>query len=92
MPYIEEFHPQIKRDLKILDKSLAKNIFLHFDKILENPFLYKQLINYKPPVYSYKFFHNNTNYRIAFRVINNTVRFLKITTRQNFYDDLSNRL
>lgn len=92
MKYAEEFHPQIKRDLKILDKSLAKKIFPHLDKILENPFLYKQLTNYKPPVYSYKFFHNNTNYRIAYRISNNTIRFLKIASREKFYSDLSNRI
>lgn len=92
--YKDEYHPQIKKDLKKLDKQVYENIK---DKviidILQNPSVGEKLTGLFVGLYSFHFKINNVNYRIAYMLNEDTetVYFIKIGKRENFYEELRMR-
>lgn len=91
----DEYHPQVKKDLKAIDKPVIKDIKeKHILNIINNPFLGDALSGEFSGIYSYHFKKNSVDYRISY-VINkeaNIILFLMIAKRENFYDILKRRI
>ena len=64
----EKYHPQVKKDIKKLNKSLIQEILnKHLQIILKNPSTVSdQLIGDLTGIYSYHFKFNRIQYRIAY--------------------------
>ena len=92
--YKDRYHPQVKKDIKKLDKTVQtaiKNI--HISAILSNPFQYNRLKGNLSGIYSYHFRQFN-EYRICY-IINEqeqVVYILMIAKRENFYKLLEKRI
>lgn len=91
----DEYHPQVRKDLRKLDHSVLADIkTIHLAKILENPLLSDLLTGDLDGIYSYHFRKNKIDYRICYLVdtARNTVFFLMIGKRENFYALLRRRV
>lgn len=93
--YKDKYHPQVKKDLKKIDKPVQKDIVENqLIKILSNPdeagnTLYGDLEGIK----AFHFTKNKVEYRIAYIIDyeEKTVYILSIAKRENFYELLKNR-
>ena len=95
LKYKDKYHPQIKKDLKKLDKNIIKVIKeKHIDIILQKPQISEQLSGNLSGIYSYHFKHTGNNYRISYLIDEDEkiVYFLMIGKRENFYKILSRRI
>jgi len=94
--YKEKYHPQVKKDIKKLDKPLIKEILnKHLQIILENPItVCDQLIGDLSGIYSYHFKFNRIHYRIAYIIneIEQQIYILSISKRESFYQILKRRI
>ena len=91
----DEYHPQVKKDLKKLDKAVLKDIKeKHLLKIIENPFQSNSLSGNFTLIYSYHFKKNKVEYRISYIIdeIKKIIYILMIGKRENFYKILKQRL
>jgi addiction module RelE/StbE family toxin len=93
--YSDRYHPQVKKDIKRLDKSVQKAIKnIHIEAILSNPYKYSQLKGNLSGIYSYHFKQINNEYRICYIVYEKEriVYILMIAKRENFYKLLEKRI
>ena len=93
--YKDEYHPQVKKDLKALDKPVIKDIKeKHILKIIENPFKSETLSGDFSGISSYHFKKNKVAYRISYIVNEDEkiVYILMIGKRESFYKLLKRRL
>lgn len=84
----------VEKDLKRIDRSIAKIIYLEIqNEIAINPTLGKQLTG-EYDVYSWKVRVGKTDYHVAYRVDNQNqiVYLLMIKSRENFYKELEKRI
>ena len=91
----DEYHPKIKKDLKLIDKSVINEIKKeHIDKIFIAPYKCNELKGELSGIRAYHFKKNKTEYRICFFINEeiNTLYFLMIGKRENFYELLKQRL
>jgi addiction module RelE/StbE family toxin len=91
----DEYHPQVKKDLRKLDPAVLTDIkTTHLAKILESPLAFDLLSGDLEGLYSYHFRKNKNDYRICYLVNteSETVFFLMIGKRENFYALLRRRL
>ncbi|MCP4131463.1 MAG: type II toxin-antitoxin system mRNA interferase toxin, RelE/StbE family [bacterium] len=91
----DEYHPQVKKDLKGIDKPVILDIKeKHILLILEAPFEGEELSGDLSGIFSYHFRKNKIDYRISY-IINEkkkVVYILMIGKRENFYKLLKKRL
>jgi mRNA-degrading endonuclease RelE of RelBE toxin-antitoxin system len=91
-----QYHPQVKKDLKHLDKHIARDILIeHIPHILNNPqkgvLLTGELRNF----YKFVCTLHGTSYRIIYTIDTNPeniVNVYYIGTRENAYARLMRRL
>jgi addiction module RelE/StbE family toxin len=91
----DKYHPQVKKDLKKLDRSVCAEIQdIHIQQILKSPFAFDSLFGDLSGIYSYHFRKNRVEYRISYMIddTSKTVFVLMIGTRENFYNILRRRL
>jgi addiction module RelE/StbE family toxin len=91
----DKYHPQVKKDLKKLDRSVRAEIQnTHIQQILNRPCAFDILYGDLSGVCSYHFRKNKVEYRISYMVdeSSKTVFVLMIGTRGNFYNILRRRL
>ena len=91
----DEYHPQVKKDLKGLDKQVYIKVKTEFIfTILENPFHSEELFGNLAGIYSFHFKINKVEYRIAYFINekNKTLFFIKIGKRENFYEEIKKRI
>ena len=91
----DEYHPQVKKDLKKIDKSFQLEIKdFHIPKILKAPYIGDELTGDLAGIRSYHFKKDRVQYRISY-IIDETkeiVNILMIGKRESFYDILRRRL
>jgi mRNA-degrading endonuclease RelE of RelBE toxin-antitoxin system len=92
MKYSAIYHKKIKKDLKNLDKPLITKIKNYLHDICKNPYIGNQLKGFEFDTFSFHFHYSKNQYRIAYQVLDNKIYFLKIASRQNFYDNIKNRI
>jgi len=96
LAYEDEYHPQVKKDVKKLDKQVVENVLNdHLPVILENPNAVGEMLTGDlSGIRSYHFNLNSTQYRIAYMIKEQvvTVLFLSIAKRENFYTLLKKRV
>lgn len=95
MAYAKEYHPQVKKDIKRLDKQVVDKIHdVCIPEIVNNPQSGSPLTGNLSGVRSYHFGCNGVQYRIAYLVNDQivTILFLAISKRENFYELLKNRM
>lgn len=70
--YKDEYHPQVKKDVKKLDIQVKKEIEdYHINMILNDPLKYELLTGNFRGIYSYHFKKNKVEYRICYMVNDN---------------------
>lgn len=93
MPYKDEYHPAVKKDLKQLDHHVIKDVFdIHIEKLIQNPNIGERLHGDFEGIFSYHFTKNKIEYRIAYTVDEEKLYILRIAKRENFYEILKRRL
>ena len=95
MLYKEKYHPQVKKDLKRLDRKVVKEAFSkHIDNILRKPYSGEKLHGKLSGVFSYHFRVNKVEYRIAYFIESDKkiVYIVEIGKRESFYEILKRRL
>lgn len=95
MPYKDEYHPAVRKDLRKLDRPVVLEVFdTHIEKIINHPDLGESLSGELEGVFSYHFRKNKIDYRIAYTVDESEkiVFILKVGKRENFYEILKRRL
>ena len=88
------YHPAVKRDVKKLNKSVAKIIQKEISQeIANNPFNGKQ-IKSRFSIYAWRIRKSKTDYRIAYEIRQDKqeVVVLMIKSRENFYKELDKRI
>ncbi len=93
--YKDEYHPKIKKDLKLIDKSVIKEIKTeHIDKILLDPYKNNELKGELSGIRTFHFRKNKTDYRICYFINEDkeVLYFLMIGKRENLYELLKQRL
>jgi len=93
--YRDEYHPQVKKDLKKLDKSVKEKIKnKYIPEILENPESGVSLVGDLIGIRSYHFTYSKQQYRIAYFVDDdNKIIFIQmIAKRGDFYTLLKRRI
>lgn len=93
--YKDEYHPQVKKDLKALDHAAVRKIQSEYlDIILKDPLKYERLSGNLSGIYSYHFKITKTEYRICYIIneVEKIVTILMIGKRENFYDILKRRV
>ncbi len=93
--YEDQYHPQIKKDLKKIDKPIRLEIKEQIiPTILSNPTIGNELTYDLQGIYSYHLKKNQIDYRLCYIIkeSDNIVYFLLIATRENFYDLLKRRM
>jgi addiction module RelE/StbE family toxin len=93
--YLDEYHPQVKKDIKHLMPALREVIKnQHIPKLLTNPLQGEFLVGDLSGIRSYHFTFAKQQYRIAYIVEENirTVFILMIGKRGEFYSLLKNRV
>ena len=90
----KRFHPKIKSDLKKIDKKIVENIKnIHIQNIAKEPYKYPSLKGNLSKFRSYHFREKRTDYRIAYKIVNNeVVVYLIIAKRENFYKNFLKRI
>lgn len=95
MPYKDEYHPGVRKDLKQLDQQVIREVFdTHIEKIVHDPDIGELLHGDMEGIFSYHFRKNKIDYRIAYAVDEavKKVYVLRIAKRENFYEVLKRRL
>ncbi|MBN2079360.1 MAG: type II toxin-antitoxin system mRNA interferase toxin, RelE/StbE family [Spirochaetes bacterium] len=95
MKFKDEYHPQVKKDLKRIDASVARDILgTHIEKILRNPVAGEALTGQFAGIRSYHFTKNKVAYRISYIVnpAERKVLVLMVGKRESFYKVLRRRL
>jgi len=90
-----KFHPAVKRDLKKIEKSVAREIRNeHFMSIKENPSAEETLLHIFKGLKSYHFKAGSVEYRIIYEIHEheNIVVVLFIGKRENLYSKLKRRI
>ena len=91
----DEYHPQVKKDLKKIDKSGQLEIKdFHIPNILNDPYIGDELTGDLAGIRSYHLKKDRVQYRISY-IIDETqeiVNILMIGKRESFYDILRRRL
>jgi addiction module RelE/StbE family toxin len=93
--YQDEYHPQVKKDIKPLSPTLRELIQTqHLPKLLANPYQGELLVGDLNGIRSYHFTSAKQPYRIAYVVEENThtVFILMIGKRGEFYSLLKKRV
>ena len=93
--YNDEYHPQVKHDVKKLSGQLREQIKLeHIPTILEHPEEGEMLVGDLKGIWSYHFSFNSQQYRLAYMIdqTSNTVIILMIGKRGEFYQLLKRRI
>jgi addiction module RelE/StbE family toxin len=93
--YKDEYHPQVKKDLKKLDSKLRQVIETeHIPEILSAPQKGESLVGDLRDIRSYHFAYAKQDYRIAYIVQEGikTVSVLMIGKRGDFYKVLKRRI
>jgi len=93
--YKDEYHPQVKKDIKKIDTPLRKKIKNEFiPEILENPEIGVSLTGNLSGVQSYHFTYSRQQYRIAYIVDNDDkIVFIQmVAKREDFYTLLKKRI
>ena len=89
------FHPAVKRDLKKIGKSVAREIKdKHFRNIKENPSISENLSHIFKGLQSYHLKSGTVEYRIIYEIHQdeNLVIVLLIGKRENLYSKLKRRI
>jgi len=95
MPYKDEYHPGVKKELKQLDPQVTREVFdTHIEKIVHTPAIGEPLHGEMEGILSYHFRKNKVDYRIAYTIdeAQKRVYVLRIAKRENFYEVLKKRL
>ena len=93
--YKDEYHPQVKKDLKKIDapvREKIKNVFI--PEILENSEVGINLVGDLIGIRSYHFTHSKQQYRIAY-IVNEDDRIVfiqMVAKRGDFYTLLKRRI
>jgi len=90
-----KFHPAVKRDLKKIGKSVAREIKdKYFRNIKENPYTAENLSHMFKGLKSYHFKSGTVEYRIIYEIYEyeNIVIVLLIGKRENLYSKLERRI
>jgi len=90
-----KFHPAVKRDLKKIGKSVAREIKdKHFRNIKENPSTSENLSHMFKGLKAYHFKSGTVEYRIIYEIYEdeNIVIVLLIGKRENLYSKLKRRI
>jgi addiction module RelE/StbE family toxin len=93
--YRDEYHPQVKKDIKHLSPTLREEIKTqHLPKLLANPHQGELLVGDLSGIRSYHFTTAKQSYRIAYVIEENmhTVFILMIGKRGEFYTLLKRRV
>jgi mRNA-degrading endonuclease RelE of RelBE toxin-antitoxin system len=93
--YKDEYHPQVKKDIKKIDTPLRKKIKNEFiPEILENPEIGVSLTGDLSGIQSYHFTYAKQQYRIAY-IVNedDKIVFIQmVAKRGDFYTLLKRRI
>jgi mRNA-degrading endonuclease RelE of RelBE toxin-antitoxin system len=88
-----QFHPAFKKDVKGLDHPVQRGIQEILARILENPEMGDTLSWDLEGIYSYHFQSNRVEYRVAYTILDaETVFFIMVGIRENFYESLKRRI
>ncbi len=93
--YKDEYHPQVRKDLKKLDHALREAVKEHYiQEIISNHEKGELLIGDLSGIRSYHFIFNKQQYRIAYMVDEQikTIFILMIAKRGEFYTILKRRV
>lgn len=87
------FHPGFKKDVKKLDRPIQRELPNTLNMILENPEIGDKLSLDLEGIHSYHFKFNRAEYRTAYAILDaETVFFIMVGVRENFYDKLKHRV
>lgn len=93
--YKDEYHPQVKKDLKKLDKPIREKIKdKYIFDILEEPEIGIELVGDLNGIRSFHFFYSKQQYRIAY-IVNEDEKIifiLMVAKRGDFYTLLKRRI
>jgi mRNA-degrading endonuclease RelE of RelBE toxin-antitoxin system len=95
LAFKEKYHPKIKKDLKKIDWPVREEIKeRHLPNILADPAIGESLVGDLSGLHAYHFGSANQEFRIAYAISEEeqTVYFLMISKRENFYEILKRRL
>ncbi len=91
--YNDEYHPQVKKDLKKLASHIRKEIQnKHIPAIISDPAIGEPLTGDLNGIQSYHFTIAKQQFRISYTIYNNTIFILMIGKRENFYITLKRRI
>lgn len=84
----------VKRDLKKIDKSVAKVIIQQLDELTLNPFLGTPLAGNLSYLHKLNMRQQKIEYRIVYKIVETRleVHVIHVGTRENFYNELQRRL
>lgn len=84
----------VKRDLKKLDKDVARGIIQQLENLAQNPMLGTTLSGNLSNLRKLNVRRQNTEYRIVYKIVREHIEIhvIHIGTRENFYDELRRRL
>ena len=81
MSYDVEYSSRARRQLKKLDKSIARQVLKAIEKIAENPLMGKPLSN----IFKNKRSEHTGKYRVVFSIKDNAIIIAKIEHRKKAY-------
>lgn len=94
--YEPELHPNIKKDLKKIDRQFLSAIKEDHikNKLLIDPYIGEPLTGNLSGIWSYHLKLNKTEYRIANSIFEEKkqIYIYMVSKRENFYRDLKSRL
>lgn len=84
----------VKRDLRRIDKAVAKVVIQQLDKLALNPFLGSPLLGNLSHLMKINIRQQTIEYRIVYKIVEARleVHVVHIGTRENFYNELRRRL
>lgn len=82
--------PSAHRKYKKFDPRLQDKVEVEAKKLSEEPYRYEELKGHLKGIRSYHFGYENTEYRIAYRIVKdkNQIEIVLVKTRKNFYQIL----
>ena len=82
--------PSAHRKYKKFDPRLQDKVKVEARKLSEEPYRYEELKGHLKGIRSYHFGYENTEYRIAYRIVEdkNQIEIVLVKTRKNFYQIL----
>jgi len=82
--------PSAHRKYKKFDSRLQNKVKEEARKLSEEPYRYEDLKGHLKGIRSYHFGYENTEYRIAYRIVEdkNQIEIVLVKTRKNFYQIL----